>query len=240
MAKSSYRMFPSLSLEEAVGKLRQSYSNVGRGPSSKEAFITGLGYKSVSGASSRVFGALIHYGFFEKAGRDYKISQLGMHIILPDTDDESLLQGYLRQAAIHPTLFRDIYNKYEGEKLPTMLHNTLVHDFRVHDKSGKEAANNFRKTLEHAGLLENGIVGGAEKSNIPQENDDINPQGIIEGVPEGYGNLNSDNKNPIGSSAGLMNKIEIVLRAGEKAGIYAPYNLTEEEKNKLKNIIDLL
>jgi hypothetical protein len=30
------------------------------------------------------------------------------------------------------------------------------------------------------------------------------------------------------------------LRAAEKAGIYAPYNLTEEEKNKLKNIIDLL
>jgi hypothetical protein len=166
---TTYRTYPGLALDDAIKKLRAMYERAGRGPSTKEAYILGLGYKSVSGASSRVFAALIHFGLVDKAGSQYKISDLAMQILYPREDQD--VQSLLRQAALRPKVFGDVYSKYEGEKLPMLLNNSFIHDFRIHDRSAKDAADIFKRTVAYAGLLDDeGIVKRMEVEPAPSPN----------------------------------------------------------------------
>lgn len=144
--------YPSINLEEAIKKLRLVYEQVGKGPSSKEAYIKGLGYSGMSGASNRTFAALTHFGLLSKNSQAYKISELGMSILYPRPEED--VSGLLVKAALAPRLFGLIYERYLGEKLPVLLANTLIHDFHVYEKSSKEAADNFQRSVEYAGLLD--------------------------------------------------------------------------------------
>lgn len=229
--------YPSLPLSEAIDKLKLAQEKVGKGPSSKEEYILGLGYSGISGASSRTFAALVHYGLLMKSGVKYQFSELAINILFPQNSDVPHKED-LARAAVSSKLFRQLYERYEGERLPDMLRNTLVVDYQIHDKSAQEAAANFRQTLDFAGLLEGGVV--KPLNSIPTERDED------DNVPSVEQEASFVDPTPLSPAVDLrstdasLNRIEIVLREGVKAGIYAPYNLTESEKMKLKTIIDLL
>ena len=225
--------FPVIALDEAVSKLKIVYEKVGKGPSTKEEYLKGLGYSGLSGSSGRMFAAFVHYNLFTKTGTKYKFSDLALNIIFPKNGAEPDA-SHLVEAALYPKLFNQLFERYIDESLPTMLENTLIIDFQVNANSAKEAASNFRQTLDYAGLLERGIVSKATKQikeNDSEKEDDVevfNQQDFIDQKPSVQNNIED------------MNRIEIVLSTGVKAGIYAPHNISDTEKDKLKKIIDLL
>lgn len=230
--------YPSLPLSEAIDKLKLAQEKVGKGPSSKEEYILGLGYSGISGASSRTFAALVHYGLLIKSGVKYQFSELAINILFPQNSDEPHKED-LARAAVSSKLFRQLYERYEGERLPDMLRNTLVVDYQIHDRSAQEAAANFRQTLDYAGLLEGGMVKSL--SSLPAESgEDDRHVPSVDQEPSFIDATPSGSAIDLRATDASLNRIEIVLREGVKAGIYAPYNLTEAEKIKLKTIIDLL
>lgn len=233
--------YPSIALNEAIAKLRIAYEKVGKGPSSKEEYVVGLGYSGLSGTSSRAFAALIHYGLLTKSGAKYEFTDLAMSILFPKDSAEPAAQD-LAKAALRPKLFMQLFQRYKGQPIPTMLPNTLVIDYQIHDKSAQEAASNFRQSLDYANLLKGGVVSEAEddlNDDHEEEHEENNVFAPNMPVPAHTIRYEESGNGAMPQSEDL-NKIEIVLREGVKAGIYAPYNLTEAEKVKLKTIIDLL
>jgi hypothetical protein len=227
--------YPAITLREATAKLRQAFEKVGKGPSSKEEYIAGLGYSGISGASSRAFASLIHYGLLIKAGAKYRLSDLALRILFPPNDAEPE-RTELAAAALSPKLFAQLHERYKGQPLPTLLANTLIIDYQIHSKSAQEAATNFRQSLEDAGLLREGVVVGHSEQPKPSQSAEASEikHELQEGTAEAVSTRQPEEAPP------LSHHIEIVLRAGAKASIEAPYNLTAEEKQKLKAIIDLL
>ncbi len=230
MGRSTSRgaAYPSIGLKEAVAKLRQVYDKVGKGPSSKESYVQGLGYASISGASNRTFAALVHYGLLEKSGGDYRISSLGMKIIFPSPDETETEQQLLRRAALASRLFRAIYDKYVGEKLPTLLANALIHDFQVYDKSAKEAAQNFQQSLEYAGLIDE------ERRVLGQDEGQMRSEHTAES-PMNAGGASER----VATTSPKTQLMEIGLENGEKAVLSAPFGVSLSDKDRLKKAIDL-
>lgn len=147
--------YPSVTLEEALNRLQELQSNHGSGPYSREDAARGMGYSSISGASTRAVAALVHYGLLDRSGNAYTQSKIAREILFPVSDQAK--SHAITQAAHSPRLFETLIKKYAGQAIPTMLDNILIRE-GVSSGASKETANTFRETLKFAGLLKNGVV----------------------------------------------------------------------------------
>lgn len=147
--------YPSVTLEEALNRLQELQSNHGSGPYSREEAARGMGYNSISGASTRAVAALVHYGLLDRSGNAYTQSKIAREILFPVSDQAK--NRAIIQAAQSPRLFETLIKKYAGQAIPTMLDNILIRE-GVSSGASKETANTFRETLKFAGLLKNGVV----------------------------------------------------------------------------------
>jgi hypothetical protein len=234
----TYRTYPTLTLQVAKDKLLQLYQKTGKGPSSKQAYVKGLGYKGISGASNAIFAAMIHYGFIEKAGIDYKISPLGMQLLLPTDESEDARLRVLREAALRPSLFRDVYEKYRGEHLPGLLQNSLVHDFRVYDKSGKDAAEKIRQTFEFSGLLHDGNLLDDPMSETTSI-DHSHHVNMPSADASDKGKLGTGKSLSSASSPSVpMTTLTKDFGGMRIATLSIPSNLSQEERQKLVTLIE--
>jgi len=75
---------------------------------------------------------------------------------MPRSDEE--FRTSVADAARRPKLFQQLWERYEGHAIPTILPNLLVREFGVLPQSGDSVAQTFKDTVEFAGLLPNGIL----------------------------------------------------------------------------------
>jgi|GEM_PF-4410376 len=233
--------YPVIDLEKSVSLARNMLDAVGKASASKLDVAKAVGYSGINGKSKRVIAALIQYGLITGRAAEHKLTDLALQILFPE--DEKYKNQAIKQAALKPTLFNTLVSKYEGDVMPTMLPNILVTSHGINPSSADEAAIIFRSTLQYAGLLDssNRIFAEGVNENTQDSTDmsDVESSNTSQlgGIRENTSNLTSP---PDLQSGHDLNRIEIVLREGVKAGIYAPHNLNEDEKDKLKKIIDLL
>ena len=231
MAEQRSKPYPAIPVADAVVKLKELHKKLGDSRSyHKDNFATGLGYKDAkNGAFLRTVAALTQYGFAKKDGNDYKLTDLSRKILIPTTDtaeDEAV-----KEAVLTPNVFKQLYDRYDGQELPMLLPNILVTDFGILDGAKNKVATIFRQSMEYANLLSGNTLGDAATNNNQLT---ASPTEESDSLTSEF----SENNNP--PLQGDINKFEIVLREGAKAGIYAPYGLTEAEKEKLKGLIDLM
>jgi hypothetical protein len=148
---------PGLNLPTAVELLPQVRDGVGMGRASRETVARALGYNSLNGRSNRVIAALTHFGLLDRVGAAaLQVSELGKKVLLPQTETEA--REALAEAVQRPSLYQKLFARFAGHGLPSLLPNILSREFGVLPNYGEEVARTFRESVEHAGLLRNGVL----------------------------------------------------------------------------------
>lgn len=106
--------FPSLTLEEALTAAKVIWDKNRKAPIPREAAAKDLGYAGLTGRSMTVLGALNQYGLIEITAKGQtRVTQTGEDIFIGYP--ESVRRAAVTRAGRSPGLFRDIYEKYEGD-----------------------------------------------------------------------------------------------------------------------------
>lgn len=174
--KNRSAAYPAISLEEAILAIRDIKNKLGKDKYNRKKMSEALGHTSEAGAVRKI-AALVHYGLVKREGNVYSYENIVDKILLPTSEEEK--SQALIEAVSHPTLFNGLINKYEGQSLPTMLDSILVRDFNINENYVKEVADDFKASIEYAGIYKNGvlsksiILSNGEVDEVGQEEDKI-------------------------------------------------------------------
>jgi len=155
--------YPSQPIDKAVESVTQLRNSLGTGPFNRELAAKALGYSGVSGTSSMVVAALVHYGLLDRRGDTYLVSELAEEIMTPRTEAEH--QSSLIKAALHPKLFSSLIAKYQDKSVPTMLDSVLIRDYNINRRVAQSVKKNFIETMTSVGLLQNGVIQRPDKED---------------------------------------------------------------------------
>jgi hypothetical protein len=156
--------YPQLSLEEAVGRVQTLFKRNSRSPVAPEAAVKAWGYTSLNGAARRHLSAVRQYGLisYEKNG-DVRISQRGLIIAMRSPGAPEFGEA-LRDAALSPDVFRDLYNSKRGASEEALQHY-LVADRKFSPDGAKQVIGAYQATLEFAKLSEPSYNEDAEEES---------------------------------------------------------------------------
>lgn len=146
--------YPRTSLEEALEKTREVYTQQHIYAADKEVLSKNLGYGGINGGSQAMIASLSAYGLLTKEGEGLRVSDDAVSILeLPV--DSSQRVGLIKTLANKPDVFAELDTEY-GEKLPQ---NELIRHFLIKKKFLPKAADEviriFRANLEFVNELDN-------------------------------------------------------------------------------------
>ena len=117
MARVRSPNYPSISLPNAIEKIRAIHKLDGRNAVSRAAVAQHMGFNGLHGTSSGVLSALGKYGLLETLGdQEVRVSELAMKILHSHDDNEK--NTSLNEAAFKPALFAELKEKWP-EQIPT-------------------------------------------------------------------------------------------------------------------------
>ena len=140
--------YPSLSLPEALDKVRLIYQIQHTHGAPREVVVKSMGYAGINGASATAISALSKYGLLEGRGDEIRVSDRAMRFLNPLNDQER--SEAILEAAREPLLFQELTEKFPGP-LPNeeVLRNYLIRNgFAPAAVSGVILA--YRETLAYA------------------------------------------------------------------------------------------
>lgn len=148
MAKGRSPNYPSMSLADAVKRLRPVYEGVHTYPTPRDVIFENLGYSGASGRALTVLGTLRRYGLLIPEGKGHlKVSDRAVSILeLPEGATER--NEAIRAAAFEPELFSEM-DKDFPEKLPndsSLKHYLIKKGFMP--KAAEEIIHVYRANLE--------------------------------------------------------------------------------------------
>src|SRR4051812_35475783 len=100
------RRYPAASVRDAIAYLEQIHVGIGTTPVSRETMVQALGHSSVNGASKAKLAVLSHFGLLDREGERYRISELGIRIVIPRSDAER--DAAIVDAVRQPALFQEL------------------------------------------------------------------------------------------------------------------------------------
>jgi hypothetical protein len=108
--------WPAFTLPEALAKARIIYNHEKRNPTTMEVMMGHLGLKIGTGSANRALAALRAYGLIDRlAGGNYVVSDRAWRLLVVLTEDSPEREQLMREAAMAPTLFKEIANLYPDE-----------------------------------------------------------------------------------------------------------------------------
>lgn len=143
--------FPSISLEDAISRLRVIYQFDKRAFTTAQTILTHLGYKgNTSGTAGRVVAALKHFGLLEEKNGQYRVSDVGFRLLhLPE--DSSERKELIKELALAPPVFARVFLNYEGD-IPSddTLKSHLIFSEKFNPDSVDHFIRVFRETIGFA------------------------------------------------------------------------------------------
>ena len=143
--------FPTVTLEQAVrdieridGVYHSSWFNITDAASA-------LGISPTSSKASRVMATLRNFGFVDRTGKgEYMVSEAAKGILYPDRPEER--SEALRQAASHPTVFKQVFDRFPSSVPPMEAVVNHLKRGRFTDTAARLAAEMFVDTARFADL----------------------------------------------------------------------------------------
>jgi len=222
---------PYVGLEQSIFLVDQLKKAVGRGPFSKDVAAQGLNHQSASGPALGKIAALVHFGLLSRNKNAYSITNLADRILLPVSDEDKAIA--IIEAAKKPKLYRQLVEKYQNQALPILLNNILVRDYGINEKRSKNVAKDFIKSLEFAGILDNGVVLINELKRdfeSKQHEQEFSTRS----------KLNKDSVDQSISFSVENSKHEYSLQPGRKVFISYPQDFSLEEAKSIKSFGEYL
>lgn len=212
--------YPSLSLGEAIDRVRQIYDAEKRTPAGADTILAHLGYKPGVGPGVRALSALRQYGLLEERGGLDRISDSAFHILTLSEGSPDRVTA-LRDAARQPALFRQLLEYYNGQ-LPSDV-NLRDHLIKMHSFNPESVATfikTFRETVELAKLYPNDENGREAEPVQANADEGGNPSH----KPSVFGVFSEYAKDPEGTlrklaGAGEQEFISVPLSSGVRARV---------------------
>ena len=150
--------YPSMNVEEAFARLVQLKDSMGlNGSYKRETVAKGIGYNTITGTSARSVAALVHYGLLIRDKDTYSISPNGRKYLVPENDSDKT--AAIREAALSPKIFEQMYNEFNGQVLPKLIGNILTNKYGVQEKVASTVVKLFEASMAYANLLgSNGLL----------------------------------------------------------------------------------
>jgi hypothetical protein len=149
--------YPALDLDTALARAEQLYLREGLNYAPVAAVVEAWGYGPKSSGGLIAVGALKRYGLIEDKGttstREVRLTPFAQAIIADNREDSTERLGRLQEAALKPTIFREVWDKYDG-KLPSdsTLQYYLTVERGFTPGGASDFIKKFRQTLEFAQL----------------------------------------------------------------------------------------
>ncbi len=146
--------YPAVSLTEAINGVHLLWTKDKKTALQGEQLAKALGYRSHSGPARTLIGAMRQYGLLEKQGKRTRLSDNAKLIVRgPEGSEEQAIA--IREAALTPPLFRDLYTTHRNE--PDDAIKSYLRLRRGFTGLGAAlAASAYRDTLSVAGLTASG------------------------------------------------------------------------------------
>lgn len=138
--------YPAVSLPDAVDLLAKLYQREKRSPVDPERAALAWGYSSLSGPPRSKLSALRKYGLVEDTTQGIRISDRGLTILSPLSEEEK--QAALRDAAVEPALFRELAS-FPGASDENLMARLVRIGFT--EAGAKLAVASYRETMSLAG-----------------------------------------------------------------------------------------
>lgn len=184
-------VFPRLALKEAVEYAKKLVSKSHTAPISQDVLFSGvLGAKS--GKGNVKASAVKQYAFLigdVKTG--FSASDLAKKISAAPPDE---LTPLLRQAALSPVIFKNIFDTYHGDSVSRAKLKQRAADLNVHPDQVETCADLYVKTMEYAGLaaVDGEKVAHVSSSAVVTHESDEEGQEQREGNDVGYTDTDID------------------------------------------------
>lgn len=228
------RAYPRYSLGELVAAAARIQQELGRGYHDSDSIATALGLAPRSGSALSRIGALGQYGLLDKTREGYALSDRATAVNAPR--DEKERADAIREAALAPRIYREIYEKYRPDgKLPGALTNILIRDYGVVAQAANRASHVMRDSLRFADVIdEEGAftqlesAGGLQPSAVEQPDD---------------ATLGSDHPAPAESrhaSSQPTHEFRFALPRGRQIVLAVPQDMTDRDIDILEKQLDVL
>lgn len=158
--------FPSIDLQKALGRAKELYDSLKGTEVPIQVIHQKWQYKPFSSNAYQTASALKAYGLLDTKGegknRTAKLSEKAQKILGGHPDREKLIQD----AALSPTVYKEIWEKYQAERLPTdeVLATYLQWERKFNPNYINSLIADFRNTLDFAKITAT-VNSGGEKSN---------------------------------------------------------------------------
>lgn len=163
--------YPNMALSEAiveVGKIEKLYRS---SPVDRTVAAKLIGYSSLSGPANKALASLAMYGFLDRAGKgETRVTERARDILHADSPAQR--NARLFEAAMEPSLFRELRERFEGIPVPPedgVI--TYLNRQGFNPNAVRPAAKAFLETvryLEEIGATESHGVARAEGANTPE------------------------------------------------------------------------
>ena len=207
--------YPRRSLRDAL-ELAEAVSRLG-GRCSVQTCADGM-KKRVGGAFSAVISAAVKYGLVTSKSGELAVTEHFNQYRLAYTEDEK--RNLLRQAFLDVPLFKQVFTRFRGEKLPReILTRLLIREFDVNENIASAIRRYFIEGATEVGLLtEDGILAQSstleEKDRTPDNDTTDCEEGATQPIDTSVPSVDPDGEFSI-TIAGPGMKSTLVIRDPE-------------------------
>jgi len=178
--------YPYIDLAKAVEKATViADKGAARQTMPPEAFYKLWGMGAKSSASRQTMAALNYYDLVEYVGRGkdrkVKLTDLALRITLDKRPDSNERSDAIKQAAVQPSIFRELHEKY-APFFPddVVIETYLKIDKQFSEEAARTAIRHFRTSMEFAGL---------DKPSVEPKDSQSDMDGTDESADAETGNL---------------------------------------------------
>ena len=231
MVKQRSPNFPGVDLAEAVTLTQKLYERERRAPFPVESAAAAWDYKSPSGPVRVRIGALRQYGLITKEGKDSKLTDRAITLILRNSASQQHHDAR-RAAALTPALFREIQETRADASDESLKHH-LIAERSFTPEGADRCIKAFRGTINTAGLTEYGKLSRSDDDESLDELDENEEEQMVTEAPRQRAVDPVRSSVPEGSIA-----IPIPLGAERMAMVTVPIDMQESDWTRLDRILE--
>ena len=230
MATTKAPKSPSISLGEAIDRVKMIYSHEGKSNFDDLTAVSHMGYKGLSGTSRTTLASCKSYGLIEGRSPDLSLSNSAITIIADESvDDQTDRSRELVSALTVNKVFAALYDRYKGESSVMNITSFLQKNYNFNAVSAKKTAQAYKDSVTLA--LADYVGYDEEEGNedVRQDNIKVSVGDVIQWTSQGV-DMFIEPKEVVS----IDGTGEWLFVDGEKAGI--PMNEASVVENTTSNI----
>jgi hypothetical protein len=148
--------WPFIPLAKAVDRAGEFYRSHRDRSAKQRAANVAWSMKPTSGAGPQTIAALKHYGLMESGSEGVKLTDLGLRIVRDTREISPEREAALREAALSPAIFAEIWQKWGRSLKDADVEYYLVQERHFGEDAARGVLLNYKSSVRYANLSESG------------------------------------------------------------------------------------